>query len=142
MPIAKGTRGSRVPALRVIYCPLQRGDDACADFPRRRVPENGILEITNHGNRRGGLENLVGYPAGPFAAWPHFTIESYILLVDYSREIMNSKVNTAAILSDVPEISREELRRRLRDPTLTIVDALPTASYEAAHIPGALNPAA
>jgi rhodanese-related sulfurtransferase len=138
MPIANGTRGSRVPALRVIYCPLQRGDDACADFPRRRVPEHGILEIANHGNRRGGLENLVGYRAGPFAAWPHFRLR-VILLVDCSREIMNSKVNTAAILSDVPEISREELRRRLRDPALTIVDALPTASYEAAHIPGALN---
>jgi len=48
-------------------------------------------------------------------------------------------MNTAAILSDVPEISREELRQRLRDPALTIVDALPAASYSAAHIPGALN---
>jgi 3-mercaptopyruvate sulfurtransferase SseA len=52
---------------------------------------------------------------------------------------MNSKVNTAAILSDLPEIFREELRRRLHDPALTIVDALPAAFYAAAHIPGALS---
>jgi rhodanese-related sulfurtransferase len=37
------------------------------------------------------------------------------------------------------EISREELVRRLQDPALTIVDALPPESYEAAHIPGAIN---
>jgi rhodanese-related sulfurtransferase len=36
-------------------------------------------------------------------------------------------------------ISREELLRRLNDPKLTIVDALPASSYEAAHIPGAIN---
>jgi rhodanese-related sulfurtransferase len=52
---------------------------------------------------------------------------------------MNAKTNTAASWSEVPEISREELRRRLRDPALVIVDALPAASYAAAHIPGALN---
>ena len=52
---------------------------------------------------------------------------------------MNTKINTAEVFSDIPEISREELRRRLRDPALTTVDALPAASYAAAHIPGALN---
>lgn len=52
---------------------------------------------------------------------------------------MNSKSATAAILSEVPEISREELRQRLRDPSLTIVDVLPAESYAAAHIPGALS---
>ncbi len=46
---------------------------------------------------------------------------------------------TAASSSDVPEISREELRRRLHDSSLTIVDVLPEASYLVAHIPGALN---
>jgi rhodanese-related sulfurtransferase len=39
----------------------------------------------------------------------------------------------------LPPISREELLRRLKDPRLTIVDALPAASYEAGHIPGAIN---
>ena len=52
---------------------------------------------------------------------------------------MASEGNTAAILSDMPEISRDELRRRLRDSSLTIVDVLPAESYAAAHIPGALN---
>ena len=54
-------------------------------------------------------------------------------------EIMNSKVNAAAILSDALEISREELRQRLHDPSLTIVDVLPAESYAVEHIPGALS---
>lgn len=37
------------------------------------------------------------------------------------------------------EISREELRRRLNDPALTIVDVLPESSYVEWHIPGALS---
>ncbi len=52
---------------------------------------------------------------------------------------MASESDTAAILSDPPEISRDELRRRLRDSSLTIVDVLPAESYAAAHIPGALS---
>jgi rhodanese-related sulfurtransferase len=46
---------------------------------------------------------------------------------------------TDATMSDVPEISREELRRRLHDPSITIVDVLPAASYAAGHISGALS---
>jgi rhodanese-related sulfurtransferase len=42
-------------------------------------------------------------------------------------------------LSETTEISREELRRRLHDYSLKIVDVLPQASYDAAHIPGALS---
>ena len=52
---------------------------------------------------------------------------------------MTSEVNATANLSDVPEISREELRRRLHDSSLTIVDVLPEVSYVEAHIPGALS---
>src|SRR5271157_76914 len=37
------------------------------------------------------------------------------------------------------EISREEIRRRLRDPSLTIVDVLPPSSYAEGHIPGAIG---
>lgn len=51
---------------------------------------------------------------------------------------MDSKGNTGAI-SGPPEISREELERRLSDPSLKIVDVLPAASYVAGHIPGALS---
>ncbi len=39
----------------------------------------------------------------------------------------------------LPPISREELLRRLKDPKLTIVDALPAASYEGGHLPGAVS---
>jgi rhodanese-related sulfurtransferase len=39
----------------------------------------------------------------------------------------------------VPEISREEILRRLRDPDLVIVDVLPAAAYTERHIAGALN---
>jgi len=52
---------------------------------------------------------------------------------------MASEVNTAANSADVPEISREELQRRLHDSSLTILDVLPEASYVDAHIPGALS---
>jgi rhodanese-related sulfurtransferase len=52
---------------------------------------------------------------------------------------MASEVTAAAHSSDVPEISREELLRRLHDSSLTIVDVLPQASYVEAHIPRAIN---
>ena len=41
--------------------------------------------------------------------------------------------------AEVPEISRDEIRRRLRDPALTLVDVLPHEAYAAEHIPGAMN---
>jgi rhodanese-related sulfurtransferase len=41
--------------------------------------------------------------------------------------------------ADVAEISREELRRRLYDPTLTVVDVLPAESWRQRHLPGAVN---
>ena len=46
---------------------------------------------------------------------------------------------TAAHSSSLPEISREELLRRLKDSSLTIVDVLPQASFVEAHIPRAIN---
>ena len=52
---------------------------------------------------------------------------------------MASQFNTAPISSDVPEISREELRSRLKSASLTIVDVLPAESYAAGHIPGAIS---
>ncbi len=52
---------------------------------------------------------------------------------------MASQVNTAPISSDVPEISREELRNRLKSTSLTIVDVLPAESYAAGHVPGAIS---
>jgi rhodanese-related sulfurtransferase len=39
----------------------------------------------------------------------------------------------------VPEIGRDELRARLHDPTLTIVDVLADITYASAHIEGAIN---
>jgi rhodanese-related sulfurtransferase len=39
----------------------------------------------------------------------------------------------------VPEISREEILRRLHDPNLVIVDVLPAAAYAERHIAGAIN---
>ncbi len=40
---------------------------------------------------------------------------------------------------DIPRISQGEIRRRLHDPTLVIVDVLPRESWEEGHIPGALS---
>ena len=52
---------------------------------------------------------------------------------------MDSEAKSEAGLADIPEISREELKRRLHDGSLTIVDVLPAESYAAAHVPGALS---
>jgi rhodanese-related sulfurtransferase len=52
---------------------------------------------------------------------------------------MATDLNAAANSSDLPEISREELRRRLNDASLTIVDVLPESSYVELHIPGAIS---
>ena len=46
---------------------------------------------------------------------------------------------TATDSSNAHEISRDELRARLRDPSLTILDVLPQSSYVDAHIPRAIN---
>ena len=46
---------------------------------------------------------------------------------------------TAATSSNADEISRDELRARLQDPSLTILDVLPQASFVEAHIPRAIN---
>ena len=51
---------------------------------------------------------------------------------------MASQIKVAADSSS-SEISREELHRRLHDPSLKIVDVLPAISYAEAHIPGAIN---
>ncbi len=44
---------------------------------------------------------------------------------------------TDATAPAAPEISHDELARRLADPALTIVDVLPADSYEAGHLPHA-----
>ena len=40
---------------------------------------------------------------------------------------------------EVREISRDEIGRRLHDPTLLLVDVLARGAYAAEHISGALN---
>ncbi len=52
---------------------------------------------------------------------------------------MAGEVHIAASSTDIPEISREELRRRLHKPGLTILDVLPAQTYASGHIPGAIN---
>jgi rhodanese-related sulfurtransferase len=38
-----------------------------------------------------------------------------------------------------PEISRDEIRARLGDPSLSLVNVLPREAFAAAHIPGSVN---
>jgi rhodanese-related sulfurtransferase len=45
----------------------------------------------------------------------------------------------AAPAAEVRESSRDEIERRLDDPTLLLVDVLPREAYTAEHIPRALN---
>lgn len=52
---------------------------------------------------------------------------------------MASQGTAEASAIDVPQISRDEMRRRVGDSALTILDVLPDASYVQAHIPGAIN---
>jgi rhodanese-related sulfurtransferase len=41
--------------------------------------------------------------------------------------------------AEVREISRDEIRRRLHDPTLVVLDVLAHEAYAPEHIPGAIN---
>jgi rhodanese-related sulfurtransferase len=52
---------------------------------------------------------------------------------------MASQIKVAGSTVEPYEISRDELRRRLHDSSLTIVDVLPEVSYVEAHLPGAFN---
>jgi rhodanese-related sulfurtransferase len=52
---------------------------------------------------------------------------------------MSPEVAEISVAPALADISRAELQRRLKDPALTIVDVLPAASYETAHVPGAIN---
>lgn len=52
---------------------------------------------------------------------------------------MSSELSASAQSSEIPEISREEIQQRLHDPTLILVDVLPSDAYAAGHIPGALS---
>jgi len=55
------------------------------------------------------------------------------------EDFISPEAADAAPAAEVPEISRDEIRRRLRDPALTLVDVLPHEAYAAEHIPGAMN---
>jgi len=51
-----------------------------------------------------------------------------------------SPENAGAVpAAEVREISRDEIKRRLDDPTLLLVDVLPREAYAAEHIRGAVN---
>jgi rhodanese-related sulfurtransferase len=45
----------------------------------------------------------------------------------------------AAPAAEAREISRDEIKRRLDDPALLLVDVLPREAYAAEHIPRAVN---
>jgi rhodanese-related sulfurtransferase len=45
----------------------------------------------------------------------------------------------AAPAAEVREISRDEIKRRLHDPALLLVDVLPREAYAAEHIPRSVN---
>lgn len=47
--------------------------------------------------------------------------------------------SSAPELPDTLEISREELGRRLSDPSLVLLDVLPAESYRSEHIPRSIS---
>jgi len=48
-------------------------------------------------------------------------------------------VTTPADADDLPAIELQELRRRLADGSISVVDVLPAESWREGHIPGALS---
>lgn len=45
----------------------------------------------------------------------------------------------SASAQPIPEISREEVLARLRDPSLVTLNVLPREAFAAEHIPGSVN---
>jgi hypothetical protein len=93
-------------------------------------------------NRLNGFNALVPMPASPPEnSIFRETLPEYILgAVVREHWFMNSEAaQVSSLAPPLGDISREEILRRLDDPKLTIMDALPPESYEAAHIPGAIN---
>jgi rhodanese-related sulfurtransferase len=41
--------------------------------------------------------------------------------------------------SRIPDVSRDEVRARLHDRSMTLINVLPRETFEAAHIPGSIN---
>jgi len=54
-------------------------------------------------------------------------------------DISSENAGAAAPAAAVREISRDEIRRRLGDHTLLLVDVLPREAYSVEHISGAVN---
>jgi ArsR family transcriptional regulator len=54
-------------------------------------------------------------------------------------DIISPQDAGAAAAAETREISRDEIRRRLGDPTLLLVDVLPREAYAVEHISGAVN---
>jgi rhodanese-related sulfurtransferase len=52
---------------------------------------------------------------------------------------MDDAGSNAAELLSSSEISREELLRRLHDPSLSLVDVLPREAFLAGHLPGSIS---
>jgi len=52
---------------------------------------------------------------------------------------MMGAMGTAEVVPEVPQISHEELARRIGDPSLVVVDVLAPESYRSGHLPGAIN---
>jgi rhodanese-related sulfurtransferase len=57
----------------------------------------------------------------------------------FSAKTMASTLSTLPQPGPPGEISREELYRRLGDPSLVVVDVVPIEAYDGGHIPGAIN---
>ena len=56
-----------------------------------------------------------------------------------SRSVFMTKPLSAETTMEHQTISRDELRARLRDRSLIILDVLPKEAYAEAHIPGAVS---
>ena len=54
-------------------------------------------------------------------------------------QAMPPEIDPATAPSQVPAISRDELRNGLKSAALTVVDVLPAESYSTGHIPGAIS---
>jgi rhodanese-related sulfurtransferase len=59
-----------------------------------------------------------------------------ISMDDEMASVVNGNDKTSL---EIPEMSREELQKRLKTTSLMLVDVLPVESYASGHIPGAIS---
>ncbi|WP_223067074.1 ArsR/SmtB family transcription factor [Paenibacillus caui] len=90
-----------------------------------------LVDYKKHGN-------FVYYELADSAVF-HFLDSLYGLSEKQLVEVQRIKDEFLGQLSDIEEVSMEELLNRMEEGKVTLIDVRPKDEYEAAHIPGAIS---